>query len=103
MDESRSRFLDGQRIQPWHPFTAESRETVVPGRIVPLAIEVFPTSTVIKKGSRLRVTVGASDFPHGAPPVLDLLDQALGLLTIYSDAEHPSSVVLPALPLSSLR
>lgn len=102
VDESRSRFLDGQMIQPWHPFTAESVEPVGAGNIVKLPVEVFPTSLVIKQGHRLRVSVGASDFPHGLPPLVDLLDQVLGLLTIYSDAEHPSSIVVPAMPLSAI-
>jgi hypothetical protein len=99
VDEAKSRFLDGQRIQPWHPFTAESRQPIAAGEIVPVAVEVFPTSIVIKQGSRLRITVGASDFPHGLPPLTDLVDQSVGVLTIHSDAEHPSSIVLPAVPL----
>ncbi len=98
VDASRSRFLNGQMIQPWHPFTEASRQPVGAGVIVHLPVEVFPTSAVIKQGHRLRVTVGASDFPHGLPPVVDLLDQALGLLTVHSDAEHPSSIVLPVVP-----
>ena len=102
VDPSRSRYLDGEMIQPWHPFTAESRESVGFSTVVHLPVEVFPTSAVIKQGHRLRVTVGASDFPHGLPPVLDLLDQAVGLLTVHSNAEHPSSIVLPIVPLSAI-
>lgn len=102
LDDSRSRFLDGQRLQPWHPYTEASRQELAPGEIVELNVEVFPTSAVIKAGHALRITVGASDFPHGLPPLTDLVDQAAGVLTIHSDAEHPSSVVLPALPLAAL-
>ncbi len=102
VDPARSRYLQGEMIQPWHPFTEASRETVGPNTIVPVAIEVFPTSLVIKKGHRLQINVGASDFPHGLPPLTDLADQVLGLLQIHSDAEHPSSVVVPAVPLSAI-
>lgn len=102
LDTSRSRYLNGQMIQPWHPYTEASREAVGSGTPVLLPIEVFPSSFVIKQGHRLRVTVGASDFPHGLPPLADLADQLVGVLTIYSDAERPSSVVLPVVPLSAL-
>jgi putative CocE/NonD family hydrolase len=102
VDETRSRFIKGVMIQPWHPYTAESREAVGIGNVVPLAVEVFPTSAVIKQGHRLRITVGASDFPHGLPPVTDLLDQILGFLTVKSEAVYPSSVVLPMVPLSAI-
>ncbi len=102
VDPSRSRYLDGQMIQPWHPFTAESREAVGSGQVVHLPVEVFPTSVVIKQGHRLRITVGASDFPHGLPPVTDLLDQLIGVMTIHSSAEHPSSIVLPVVPMSTI-
>jgi len=75
---------------------------LVPGEPTLLPIEIFPTSVVIKKGSRLRVTVSGSDFPHGLPPVADLVDQTLGLITFYSDAAHPSSLVLPVVPVSAI-
>ena len=102
VDQARSRFIEGVMIQPWHPYTAESREEVGIGNVVPLAVEVFPTSAVIKQGHRLRITVGASDFPHGLPPVTDLLDQILGFLTVKSEAQYPSSVVLPMVPASAI-
>jgi uncharacterized protein len=102
VDPARSRYLDGQMIQPWHPFTAESREPVGFNTAVHLPVEVFPTSVVIRQGHRLRVTVGASDFPHGLPPVVDLLDQIVGVMTVHSSAEHPSSIVLPVVPLSTI-
>jgi uncharacterized protein len=102
VDESRSRYLDGQRIQPWHPFTAESAEPVPSGEAILLPIEIFPTSLVVKKGSRLRITVGASDFPHGVPPLTQYLNMPAGVLTVFFDAGHPSSIVVPAVPLSAI-
>ncbi len=99
VDPARSRYLDGQMIQPWHPFTAESRQAVGSNTLVQLPVEIFPSSFVIRQGHRLRVTIGASDFPHGLPPLVDLVDQAAGLLSVYSDAAHASSVVVPVVPL----
>lgn len=102
VDEVRSRKLGGQMIQPWHAYTEASRQPLVAGEATLLPIEIFPTSVVIKKGNRLRVTVSGSDFPHGLPPVTDLVDQALGLITFHSDAAHPSSLLLPAVPVSAI-
>jgi hypothetical protein len=102
VDPARSRYLDGQMIQPWHPFTEDSREEVGMDTPVLLPIEVFPSSFVIKEGHSLRVSVGASDFPHGLPPLTDLVDQAVGALTVYSDAQRASSIVVPAVPLSAI-
>jgi len=103
LDPARSRYLDGQMIQPWHPFTQESILPVGSGNLVKVAVEVFPTSAVIRKGHKLRVSVGASDFPFGLPPVPSLLQMGPGVLSVYSDAEHPSSVVLPVVPASALQ
>ncbi|WP_420428481.1 CocE/NonD family hydrolase [Algiphilus sp.] len=95
VDDSRARLLDGQSIQPWHVFTEAARQPLSPGEIVALNVEVFPSSFVIKQGHALRVSVGASDLPHGLPPLPDLVRGVAGLLTVYSDADHPSHVVLP--------
>lgn len=102
VDDSRSRKLDGQMIQPWHPYTQASVQEVGSGNVVLVPVEIFPTSAMIAKGHRLRVAVGASNLPQGVPPVPTLLQSLAGVLTIYSDAEHPSSVVLPVVPASAL-
>ena len=102
VDDSRSRKLDGQTIQPWHPYSQAAVQEVGSGNIVLVPVEVFPTSAMIAKGHRLRVAVGASNLPQGVPPVPTLLQSLAGVLTIYSDAEHPSSVVLPVVPASAL-
>lgn len=102
VDDSRSRKLDGQMIQPWHPYTQAAVQEVGSGNLVLVPVEIFPTSALIAKGHRLRVAVGASNLPQGVPPVPTLLQSLAGVLTIYSDAEHPSSVVLPVVPARAL-
>ena len=102
VDESRSRKLGGVMIQPWHPYTEASRQMLKPGEPVLASVEIFPTSTVIKKGHSLRIAISTADFPHGLPPVGDLLNQLLGVMTIRSDAEHPSSVVVPVVPVAAI-
>ena len=82
-------------IQPWHTFVEADKVQPEMGSVVEVNVEVFPSSFVIQPGHALRVSVGASDMPHGLPPLPDLLSGLTGLLTIYSDTEHPSNVVLP--------
>jgi putative CocE/NonD family hydrolase len=103
VDPSRSRYLDGLMIQPWHPFTQASAQPLSSGKAVLVPVEIFPTSAVIAKGHSLRIAVGASNLPQGVPPIPTLLNGLVGALTIYSDAAHPSSVVIPVVPVSALK
>ncbi|WP_229054167.1 CocE/NonD family hydrolase [Aeromicrobium sp. Leaf350] len=96
LDESRSVVLDGEIIQPWHPFTQESRRVLAPGEIVPVDVEVFPTGAVVNEGDRLRISVQSFDTPHLLSPLTNLAGQ-LGVITIHNDVEHPSRLTLPTL------
>jgi predicted acyl esterase len=46
--------------RPWHPH--DHGEPLTPGEIVPLDIEIWPTSIVIPAGYRLALTVTGKDF-----------------------------------------
>ncbi|GGE13802.1 putative peptidase [Marinithermofilum abyssi] len=94
-DPSRSRFIKGENIAPWHPFTRASVQPVTPGKVMKLNVEIFPTHAVIPKGHRLRVAIGPSDFPHAVSPLPQSLKQAGGFLKIHHGPDHPSNVVLP--------
>lgn len=102
VDPAKSRYLDGRMIQPWHPFTVESKQDVGSGPVA-AAVEVWPTSALVAKGHRLRIAVGPSNFPAGLPALPDLLASLAGVLSVHSDAEHPSSVILPVVPAGSFR
>ncbi|WP_246942967.1 CocE/NonD family hydrolase [Bacillus pinisoli] len=93
--DSKSRFLDGQNIQPWHPFTKAEVKEVVPNEVMELDIEIFSTNVVIKEGHRLRVAIGPSDFPHAMSPAPQLMNQLGGVATIFNTKAYPSSIVLP--------
>ncbi|HEY9558059.1 MAG TPA: CocE/NonD family hydrolase, partial [Acidimicrobiales bacterium] len=95
VDPERSRMLDGQSVQPWHPFGRVDVLPVVPGEAIHVPVEVFPTSAVIRPGHRLRVTISAYDVPHALPPIPAALSSLGGPVTVLSDAAHPSSIVLP--------
>ncbi|MBN3788575.1 CocE/NonD family hydrolase [Burkholderia sp. Ac-20353] len=102
VDATRSRTVNGLTIQPWHPFTPASVQPVWPGVPMQVPVEVFPTSALIARGHRLRVSVGASNLPQGVPPLPTLARSLVGVLSVFSDAQHPSKVVLPLVPASVL-
>lgn len=81
-------------VQPWHPFTRESRRVRAPGEVTPVDVEVFPTGAVIPAGHRLRMTVNAYDLPHLAP-TLEQLPTLGSVLTIHRSAAYPSQLVVP--------
>lgn len=103
VDPKRSRMMNGMMIQPWHPYTQASVQPLTSGTPVLVPVEVFQTSAMIAKGHKLRVAIGASNLPQGVPPIPTLLNSLLGAMTIYSDAAHPSSVVIPLVPASALQ
>jgi hypothetical protein len=94
LDRKRSRYLGGELIQPWHPFTRESKKAVPSGEVVPVDVEVFPTGAAIRPGHRLRLSVQAFDVPHLLPTLPDILGQIAPLTLHFSDA-YPSVVTLP--------
>jgi putative CocE/NonD family hydrolase len=96
LDESRTRYLDGQVLQPYHPFTRASKEPLGSGEIAPVDVEVFPTAALIAPGHRLRISIQAFDTPHLAPSLPDL-PGSLGVLTIHNSATYPSVLTVPGL------
>lgn len=102
VDASRSRYLNGEMIQPYHPLTQEAELPLVPGEVVKVPVEIFPTSAIIRKGNRLRVSIAPSNQAQG---MLNYPRQALmegGVITIHNSAQYPSSVVLPIVPTAAL-
>lgn len=72
-----------------------------PDRIYELAIDLWATSQVFKKGHRIRVEVSSSNFPRfdrnlntGRDNASEVHSQ-MAIQTIYHDAEHPSHILLP--------
>jgi uncharacterized protein len=98
------RELDEQastQLRPVHPH--EREEPLVPGRPVPLDIELWPSGTLFHSGERLTVTLLGRDFVSRPPipntPVLrheDLRNK--GSWTIYSGGEYDSLLCLARVP-----
>jgi putative CocE/NonD family hydrolase len=76
-----------------------------PGEVYAIKVAAFPTANLFKRGHRIRLDVSSSNFPHfdvnpntGAPEGKGL-ERRLARNTVHMDAEHPSHVVLPLIPL----
>ena len=95
LDQKKSRYLKGELIQPFHPFTLESKKPVPSGAVVPVDVEVFPTGAAIKPGHRLRLSIQAFDVPHLLPPLPNLAQ--IAPLTLHVSrrptlgADHPGA------------
>jgi len=78
-------------------------EPVLPGRVYPLTVELFPTSTFFEAGHRIRIEVAGSDFPNFARN-LNTMNSDTGTETriartrIEHSAAHPSHIVIPIVP-----
>jgi len=94
LDTKKSRYLDGQLIQPYHPFTKAAQAPLPKGAIAPVDVEIFPTGAKILPSHRLRITVQAFDVPH-ALPILTQLASALTVMTIHNSAQYPSVLTIP--------
>jgi putative CocE/NonD family hydrolase len=97
VDPTRSRYVNGQLLQPWHPFTRDSVLPVPAGQPVEMQVEIFPTNVVIPKGDSLRIDVEGGDFPHASPPLPMLANELGGVVSVLHDPQHPSYVALPTL------
>ena len=94
LDTSRTRYLDGKVIQPYHPFTKASKKPLSPGQVVPVDVEIFPTAAKILPGHKLRLAVQAFDVPHLLPTLGDLLG-SLSVIQVHTSAQYPSELTLP--------
>lgn len=57
------RELDGQRSTPYQPYHTHAREQkLAPGEVVPVDIEIWPTSILFRKGDKLRLIVQGEDI-----------------------------------------
>jgi putative CocE/NonD family hydrolase len=89
-----------------HFASGEAPSLLQPGETYEYEIDLWATSNVFKKGHRIRLDITSSNFPRwdrnpntghdfGVDDELVVAQQ-----TILHDAEHPSHVVLPIVPVS---
>jgi putative CocE/NonD family hydrolase len=82
----------------------DHEEFLEPGRPYEFTIEMYPTSLVFARGHRIRLDVSSSNFPrfdvnpNTGEPLNDNRRWQTAENTIYSDADHPSELILPVIP-----
>ena len=75
-----------------------------PGKPYEFTVEMYPTSLVFARGHRIRLDLSSSNFPrfdvnpNTGEPMNDNRRWQVATNTIYSDATHPSQLVLPLIP-----
>ncbi|KAK7707447.1 hypothetical protein SLS57_009317 [Botryosphaeria dothidea] len=91
LDESKS-TID----RPWHK---HERELLLrPMEIVPVDVEILPTSTLFHKGEKLKLNIQGNDsFRHSTPDVVQFHENLrnAGKHFIYTGALHESYLVFP--------
>jgi predicted acyl esterase len=95
------RELDEEKSTPWQPILKHQGEKRLrPGEIVPVEIEILPSSTLFRKGERLRLVVQGKDLIEG-PPWGWLGYNRLankGAHTIYAGGKYDSHLLVPVIP-----
>lgn len=102
VDAGRSRYVYGDMVQPFHFFTQEKEQFLTPGDVVKMQVEVFPTSALIRAGSKLRVSISSSNQAQGILNLRQRARVAGGVTTLHHGSAYPSSLVVLAVPLSEL-
>ncbi|MFC1869191.1 CocE/NonD family hydrolase [Thermodesulfobacteriota bacterium] len=84
--------------QPFHPF--ERQDLLEPGKIYEFQIELRPVFRTIRAGDQIRVEIASEDIQY-SNPIRQVDVQLLPWPvenTVFHDAEHPSHLLLPAIP-----
>jgi putative CocE/NonD family hydrolase len=80
---------------------------IEPGKVYQYSITVWPTSNLFRAGHRIRLEVSSSDFPQFDPNpntgswLGESTTTQVAHQTVLHDAEHPSALVLPVIPVSA--
>jgi uncharacterized protein len=116
------RKLDPERSTEYRPYhTHDELQPLVPGEIVELDVEIWPTCIVAPAGYRLALTVLGRDFEYDGLPVIykqfanplrgcgPLIhddpvtrpeDVYGGRVTLHTGGDHPASLLVPIIPTS---
>lgn len=84
-------YLDGQSIEPWHPYTQASQVPLRPGKLYGLRIEIFPTTQTFEPGHQMRMTITTSDYPHELQTA-STTASSVGVDSFYFGGRTPSSI-----------
>lgn len=109
--DGRAETLSHGVVRARYRIARTTPRALTPGEIVEYALDLQATSNVFQPGHRIRVEISSSCFPLGERhpnSFVDLFsataaDFVTATQTVYHDAEHPSCVELPIIPLARER
>ena len=91
-------YVDGELIQPWHPYTQDTQTPMTTGQMYEVHIEMNPAFMELQPGHRLRLSIKTGNFPASNPTPPVRIAAALGVTTVVSNPAYPSVLVLGLLP-----
>jgi predicted acyl esterase len=94
------RALDPERSTPAQPWLShEDPQPIEAGEIVPVDVEILPSSTLFRAGETLRVVVQGRDLFEHVALAHDFSDDVnLGTHTIHAGGEYDSRLLVPVVP-----
>jgi predicted acyl esterase len=95
------RKLDPARSTPYRPYHSHDElQKLEPGAIVPVDIEIWPTSVVFEPGEHLVLEVASEDDPRMEPFLHnDPIDRKRrGITTIHAGGGYDSYLLMPLIP-----
>jgi predicted acyl esterase len=96
IDPAMSDYDGAVMYRPYRPHT--NPELVTPGEVYRYVIEVFPVGHVFRPGHRIVMKIHT-------PPLVDsyyayVPERPVGISTVYHQADLPSRLMLPVVPLA---
>jgi putative CocE/NonD family hydrolase len=96
------RELDEEKSTPYQPVHKHQREIKLKaGEIVPIEIEIWPSSTLFERGEKLRILVQGSDiywYPEATHTNGHELTVNKGEHVIYTGGKYDSHLLVPVIP-----
>ncbi len=95
------RKLDPARSTPHRPWLAHDEiQQTAPDELVPVEVELWPTSIVLARGQRLELIVASQDDPRLTPFThTDPSDRIQhGRVRVHTGGDHDSHLLLPRIP-----
>ena len=98
------READPQRSTAWRPWLTHQRRLLLqPGQVVPVDIEIWPSSTQFEEGESLRLIIQGSDIFRYDLPQAQLHEDSVnvGAHAIHAGGRYDSHLLVPVVPLAA--
>jgi len=85
--------------RPWHTHLKSDYQPLKASEIVPVEVEIWPTTALVQKGRRIRLDIQPADGDnHPEKHDYDESYHKGASNTIYTGPDHPSYIQLPVIP-----